>query len=382
MNPFTEDDLLACLQGKATDEQAERVRAWIAAGEENRERYERFCESYYRARHAGTWHAIDARAARETLLAGRRSLVTYRRARRVISGVAAALLLAVGTWWIVRPVGDDAMTRVGMARGGAREATLILQDGREMALAVGSRVDMGYARAEDDSLLGLTYRAASGEAPGEPEYNTLVVPRGGVYVMTFSDGTRARVNAGSRVRYPVVFPRASREIFVNGELFLEVTRDTSRPFIVRSAHATTRVTGTAFNVMAYEEDPATEITLESGAVTVSVAGGDTLELLPGEQARVDNAPGRLTKHTVNTAYHTSWKDGLFDFDGMTLEELCTRLGRWYDVEFRFVSRSTRARLFTGAVRRDNNLQFMLDFIEKTSDARFRVNGTIIEVHDN
>ncbi|MDR2414786.1 MAG: FecR domain-containing protein [Odoribacteraceae bacterium] len=375
MNEQLEDDLLDCLQGKATDEQATRLREWIDESEEHRARYEQFCEVYYRAKHASAWNSIDERKAWRRLRAGRKRVVT----RRYLSGVAAALLVAAGLWWIALPADDATCSLSGITRGGANEATLVLHDGSEISLASGTRVDMGYARAEGDSLSGLTYRE-TGDAPGEPEYNTLVVPRGGVYAMTLSDGTKVRVNAGSSVRYPVIFGRESREIHVEGEIFLEVRQDATRPFIVHSARAVTRVTGTSFNVMAYEDDAATEITLESGSVTVT-AGGKTLSLVPGEQARVDHATGAATRHVVNTAYYTSWKEGLFDFDRMPLGELCTRLERWYDVKFRFISDETRSRSFTGAVKRDNTLQFMLDFIEKTSDTRFRFNGAIIEVHD-
>ncbi|MDR1414806.1 MAG: FecR family protein [Odoribacteraceae bacterium] len=264
-----------------------------------------------------------------------------------------------------------------LVQGGVRKATLILNDGSEVQLARGSVVDVGYARAEEDTASGLTYRSL--ETPPALEFNTLVVPRGGMYVMTFSDGTRAWLNAESSARFPVVFEGDKREIFVEGEVYLEVAKE-DRPFIVHTLTTTTRVTGTSFNVMAYPGDPVTEITLASGRVTVR-AGATELKLLPGEQARVDNASLEATRRAVNAAYHASWVAGMFDFEGMNLEELCARLGRWYDVEFVFVSPLARSRTFTGAVKRDNNLQFMLDFIEKTSSARFVVTGRCIEVHD-
>ncbi|MDR0766071.1 MAG: DUF4974 domain-containing protein [Odoribacteraceae bacterium] len=372
MNERIEEDLIDCLQGKATSEQVKRVEAWIGESEGNRAEHEQFCETYYRLRHAVAWDKINERQATR---AGRKRTGT----RRLLSGIAAALLVAAGTWWIARPAGEESPSLPGMTRGGTREVTLVLHDGREMTLSSGTRVDLGYARAEEDSLAGLVYKA-TGVARGEQEYNTLIVPRGGVHSMIFSDGTRARVNAGSSVRYPVVFGETSREIHVDGEIFLEVTRDASHPFIVHTARAVTRVTGTSFNVMAHEEDAVTEITLESGAVTVT-AGGETLALVPGEQARVDHASGRVARETVHTACYTSWKDGLFYFDRMPLDELCKRLERWYDVTFYFLPGDARSRAFTGAVKRDNTLQFMLDFIEKTSSTRFRVNGEVIEVHD-
>ena len=37
--------------------------------------------------------------------------------------------------------------------------------------------------------------------------------------------------------------------------------------------------------------------------------------------------------------------------------------------------------FTGAIKRNNSLQFMLDFIEKTSDVRFEVKENVVRVYN-
>ncbi|MDR1273721.1 MAG: FecR family protein [Odoribacteraceae bacterium] len=379
MDSFIEETIIACLQGKSTREQEDNLRAWIDESEENRAAYERFCAEYYRLNYAGAWREINERQARRRIFTGK---ARPSRQPWYLSSAAAAVLLTVGIGWLAWPNGARELPALSteLVQGGARKATLILNDGTAVTLSPGSVVDVGYARAEDDSSSGLTYRSLEASSPARVEYNTLVVPRGGIYLMTFSDGTRAWLNAETSVRYPVVFEGRTREIFMDGEIFLEVAKDSERPFIVHTATTTTRVTGTSFNVMAYPGERVTEITLASGKVTVN-AGDATLALLPGEQARVDNASLETTKHAVNRAYYTSWRAGLFDFDGMNLEELCTRLGRWYNVDFVFVSPPARSRTFTGAVKRDNNLQFMLDFIEKTSNVRFEIKGATIEVHD-
>jgi ferric-dicitrate binding protein FerR (iron transport regulator) len=378
MDSFIEETIITCLQGKSTREQEDNLRAWIGESQENQAAYERFCAEYYRLSYAGAWRKINERQALHRIFTGK--------ARPLwrpwyLPGVAAAVLLAVAIGWLAWPEGARELPALSaeLVQGGARKATLILNNGTEVKLSPGSVVDVGYARVEDDSSSGLTYRLLE-SSPAQVEYNTLVVPRGGIYLMTFSDGTRAWLNAETSVRYPVIFEEGTREIFMDGEIFLEVAKDSERPFIVHTATTTTRVTGTSFNVMAYPNERVTEITLASGKVTVN-AGSATLALLPGEQARVDNTSLETTKQAVHSAYYTSWTAGLFDFDGMNLEELCIRLGRWYDVDFVFVSPLARSRTFTGAVKRDNNLQFMLDFIEKTSNVRFKIKGTTIEVHD-
>ena len=375
MDEQIEKDILDGLQGKATTRQVENIGEWVEACKENREEHARFCEAYYQTKHAEAWERVDEEDAEKQLYKERRGKRVRAIARRLAAGAAAVAAVVV----LTRIEWEGEKRDVLASRGGTGEVMLVLHDGSKMALGSAAKVEMGYARAEEDSASGLIY-VATGEAPEVVEYNTLVVPRGGAYAMTFSDGTRARVNAGSSVRYPVVFGRGSREIDVEGEIYLEVKSDASRPFVVRTARTETRVTGTSFNVMAYGDDAATEVTLERGAVTV-IADGETFALAPGEQVVVDHDTGEGRQRKVRASYYTSWKEGLFDFEEMPLEELCTRLGRWYDAEFRFVDESARRRTFTGAVKRDNSLQFMLDFIERTSSARFRVRGAVIEVYE-
>ena len=55
-----------------------------------------------------------------------------------------------------------------------------------------------------------------------------------VRLVLLPDSTRMWVNEGSRVVYPRVFAQERREIFVEGEVYLEVTRDEARPFVVRT----------------------------------------------------------------------------------------------------------------------------------------------------
>ena len=83
---------------------------------------------------------------------------------------------------------------------------------------------------------------------GEDTYNQLIVPAGKRSSIIFSDGTRMDVNANTRVVYPVVFSHNKREIYVEGEVYLQVSPDKSRPFIVRTDRMDVQVLGTAFDV--------------------------------------------------------------------------------------------------------------------------------------
>lgn len=64
-------------------------------------------------------------------------------------------------------------------------------------------------------------------------FNQLIVPIGKRSSITFTDGSKMWVNAGSKVIYPAQFTADSREIFVEGEIYLDIVHDEKRPFIVK-----------------------------------------------------------------------------------------------------------------------------------------------------
>ena len=59
--------------------------------------------------------------------------------------------------------------------------------------------------------------------------------------MTLSDGTKVWLNSETEMKYPVVFDRGKREVFITGEAFFEVVKDSARPFIVHTPHTHTTV---------------------------------------------------------------------------------------------------------------------------------------------
>ena len=82
------------------------------------------------------------------------------------------------------------------------------------------------------------------ETPGYDStlsYHSLEIPKGGEYRLQLADGSRIWLNSESSLRYPVKFGLHRREIFLSGEIYLEVVPDTQRPFIVHTANRTIKV---------------------------------------------------------------------------------------------------------------------------------------------
>ena len=211
-------------------------------------------------------------------------------------------------------------------------------------------------------------------------FHMLEVPGGGEYFMTLEDGTKVWLNAATRLKYPVVFASGIRKVILEGEAYFEVARDISRPFVVETVQAKVSVLGTSFDVCAYAEEGKTWTTLEEGVVEVeSMDKGEKVRMVPGEQVCLTGGKG-MEKYKVETALFTAWRSGRLVFKDMRLEDLMRNLARWYDVKVEFYREEAKDIVFTGDVKKYEDLNEVLEIIELTSDVHFTIEGQSIIVH--
>lgn len=251
---------------------------------------------------------------------------------------------------------------------GKSQAVLVLGDGNQIYVEKSSfDKECGkYNIQVDGGILSYNINKSTAISPAEiDEYNTLNVPLGGEYRVVLSDGTQVWLNAGSVFKFPV-YMVGSREVELSGEAYFEVAKG-EQPFIVKAGDNKIQVLGTKFNVSAYEGESVVT-TLTQGSVSVE-SPQESMLMSPGEQTVVDNN-GHITSSRVNTQLYTSWKDGIFEFDGMPLRYITTQLSRWYNVDFTFTSDNIADIQFTGAIFRNKPLGYSIEIIESISKVSF------------
>ncbi len=96
------------------------------------------------------------------------------------------------------------------------------------------------------------------------------VPKGQNVELTLADGTRVALRPNTRFRYPKVFNRSSREVYLDGEAFFSVAHDEKHPFKIYTGKVVTTVLGTSFNVRALRQTENVTITVKTGRVRVAV----------------------------------------------------------------------------------------------------------------
>jgi ferric-dicitrate binding protein FerR (iron transport regulator) len=94
-------------------------------------------------------------------------------------------------------------------------------------------------------------------------------------MLTLPDGSRLTLAPKSRVSYAHTFgvgdtasKSVTRDVYLLGEAFFEVTKDPHRPFRVFANEIVTKVLGTSFTVRSFEIDTTIQVTVRTGKVSV------------------------------------------------------------------------------------------------------------------
>lgn len=163
------------------------------------------------------------------------------------------------------------------------------------------------------------------------EYQEVKSPHGTFSEVCLPDGTHVWLNGGSSLRYPLVFRKGEREVFLHGEGYFEVEADKENPFVVETGRITLRATGTAFNIEAYNNDSITAVTMVKGKVDVAFGNSSPVAMIPGERASFNNLTKQCLIAKTDPYKWYAWKDGLMIFRDDPLSYVFKRLGQTFNV---------------------------------------------------
>jgi hypothetical protein len=234
-----------------------------------------------------------------------------------------------------------------------REAMLTLPGGKVVTLGKDLRKRFGDVQLVNKGDQ-LTYTG------GKEEFATLTTPVGKGQLVVLPDGTRVQLNAGTSVRFRLGF--GQRELYINGEAYVEVAKDASRPFVVHVPRADVRVLGTAFNVNSYDEEQA-RVALVEGKVQV-IGGTDSVLLQPGQQSIVSR-DGQV-KMDFDREEILSWREGRYVLNNTPLSDVCVDVSRWYGQEIVLDDVALGSKRFSGEIERKEPLEVFLKAMKATN----------------
>jgi ferric-dicitrate binding protein FerR (iron transport regulator) len=213
-------------------------------------------------------------------------------------------------------------------------------------------------------------------------------PLGSKTEVELSDGTKVWLNSGSEVRYPAIFDRNQRDIYLVGEAYFDVEKNKECPFFVHTGEIDIKVLGTSFNVKSYPEEGLVETTLVEGLVNINKKGSsEKLELKPNEKATFINNPEKLSGNAggqftvtkdIDTELYVSWKSGKLIFKREKFKDLAIKLERWFNVHITVSNKKLTEERVTG-IFQNESIEQALDALQISVPFTYKIDKNNITI---
>lgn len=115
--------------------------------------------------------------------------------------------------------------------------------------------------------------------------------------VVLADGSDVLLESGASLTYSRTFDEARRDVYLKGQAFFNVTKDTKRPFYVHSQQLLVHVVGTSFWVREQDKNTASEVVVVTGTVRVAKAEKGLLPKFLSEKDEVVLTPNQRVTYT-------------------------------------------------------------------------------------
>jgi ferric-dicitrate binding protein FerR (iron transport regulator) len=367
--------LVKQLLSDLTDEEREELEQWRNLSYDNEALYQRLTDKEYLLERFNDFNEVLSKEDKEGLKSRASLKVKFNSAFRNVwfRRIASSFIIIAAAYSAYRIVAEiqknysihEAYSKLEDIN---RRSVTLTVDGKKVIdignLPANTRIEGINATIMEGSL---NYSLADNVKhlnDSKTEIHEIFVPEIKIFKVILPDGSKVWLNSRSRLSYPSIFGDGSREVFLDGEGYFEILKDTKRPFVVRGNGLNIRVTGTKFNFKAYSDDKALSATLVEGKITVGYkdASGQyrKYNLKPGDQSNLDKDSKEIVVQQVNTSFYTCWKDGLYYFDSVKLEDIMADIGKWYGLEIVFADNTYKYRVLSGKLSREDNAEKMLE----------------------
>jgi transmembrane sensor len=190
------------------------------------------------------------------------------------------------------------------------------------------------------------YIAANEHKAKKDKTYSLHTAPGGEFILQLPDGTMIWMNAASRITYPANFDQDTIRIKVEGEVYIEMSKDSSHKILikpstvphVRDQPSTIQVQPSSnLNINSYIGHDELTLTLIQGEAAVKL---DTIKnkilLVKGEQAAIILDMITVV-HDVDLTEIIAWKNGEFYYRQAGLPLILPAIANWYDVDIQYGS---------------------------------------------
>ena len=275
-------------------------------------------------------------------------------------------------------------------RDGHRVRTLVIRVAAALLLPVAALGLWGFLsqqkqlKAYSESQENILRR--EGQTPGIIEYRVNTGVKGKVVL---PDSSVVWLNSATTLLCPSVFDSDKREITLIGEGYFDVRPNPDWPMYIKTAKGfTAKITGTTFNLSAYDNDEELKLTLISGNVTlledtslqeIAIKPMDEIKLKETGNASGSGPRFSGEKRPANVYNNTAWKDGILVFDNTPMPEVIKKIERWYGVSIETGDPKIEKYHFTANFSSES-LDRVLELIKISSFINYRIEGAHVSLY--
>lgn len=199
------------------------------------------------------------------------------------------------------------------------------------------------------------------------------------YQLMLPDSTSVYLNKDSRITYSNRYGKKNRQVELLGEAFFDVRKNES-PFLLDIANTgtTIEVLGTRFNVQAHGDEQEIVATLEEGSILFK-DGKQQVMLSPNQQLIYNKKTLVLNLQDVDADIYTAWKDDIYRYSRISLQELCVELERIYGVEIS-VNQQLKDIKVSGSFEYRQSLEDVLNVMKKSIAFEWKRNENKVIVY--
>ncbi len=207
---------------------------------------------------------------------------------------------------------------------------------------------------------------------------TIRVPEGSRTTISLPDGTQVTLNSGSSLTYNHDFGIFDRKVELKGEGYFVVAKQPEKLFSLTVDDMYLSVTGTAFNVNAYDDEEFILVSLIEGKVNLTNRHRQTMTLYPNEEARYSRRTGALSKKKAEVKNSLDWTDGGFTFDNTPFTTIAHRLERKFNIRIIIDSERLKKQYYTATFSSEKSVYDILREIDVENQYTWReTDGGII-----
>lgn len=295
--------------------------------------------------------------------------------------IAASILIILSITSIIvyKQFGKDPLTEFAQKQhDGADKALIVLSDGTTKELKNNDSF-IDYTSSEGEVVVKNTEeeeRIGNSKTEKYAVLNQVVVPYGQRHKVLLSDGTLVQLNAGSKLTFPAEFTGKTREVYLNGEGFFEVSKNAKQPFIVKTDHIDIKVLGTTFNVSAYDDEGFMTTVLVEGKVNVSqkdkLLANEQFTLAPGQGCFYSVNSKNSVVRNVDVSEHVLWKDGLYNFKDRPLRDVISRVHKYFNRPIHIESDKLANTQVSGKLVLSDDITEVIEYLAKTVEGKYEI----------